>query len=488
MRSLILSAAALTLVPASSAALAQQPVASAETAAESAGRAFLEAFNSQGSIEPFIASSFTQTALGREPAAERARALDALRTASGGFTLLSANRQGERMVEMFVVSNRGGQHGKIVLFTSGKEPGKIADIFILSSRDPAKIAADRFPEAKVPDGQVAAEIRKRVDALAEEGRFSGVVLVARGDDVILREARGLADQVWRIPNRADTRFNIASIGKIFTATAVMRLVEQGKLSLDDTLAERVPAYPHKEAAKTITLRHLLNHTGGLGDWDGRKRGTASNTEAIASMTAPPGNKPGERFAYSNAGYVILGGAIENVTGKSFEDSVRELVFEPAGMRSTGYWPVTAVVPNRATGYLRPPSDPLGFGPRYSNEQFLGYVGDASGGVYSNADDLLAFYRALAGGRLVQPGTLRTMIDNAVEFAGAPHPWRYGYGLRLAQCSGKDVLGHGGGGENSGVSNESFASVDGEWTVIVLANVDSAADDLSLAICDFVHRQ
>lgn len=210
---------------------------------------------------------------------------------------------------------------------------------------------------------------------------------------------------------------------------------------------------------------------------------------IATMTNAPGGGPGQRFAYSNAGYVLLAAAIENSTGKSYEQALAELVFEPAGMKNSGLWPVTAIIPNRATGYLRPPSDALGFGPRFSNEQFLGYAGNGSGGAYSTVDDLFAFYRALHKGLLAKSATLRQMIDTSVEFAGAPHPWRYGLGLRLAECAGKPTLGHGGGGDNSGVANESYASLDGEWTVIVLSNFDPpAADDLALAVCEFVHRQ
>lgn len=489
MKNWLIFASAICLSPGPAMAADPPARAATTTVAEAAGKRFLEAFNAPGSLRPFIQSSFTQVSLEREGAAERARSFDSLKSASGGIDLLSANPVGERMVELTVASRRGGKHGKIVLFTSSKEPGKIGDIFVLSARDPARAAADAFPQTRVPPARFAAEIRKRIDSLAEEDRFSGVVLVARGDRVLLREARGLADQAWNVPNNPETKFNIASIGKIFTATAVLRLVEQGKLSLDDRLADRVPGYPHRESAAKITLRHLLTHTAGLADWDGRKHGGLSPTEAAATMTEPPAADAGSRFSYSNAGYVLLGAAIEQATGQPFEQALKALVLDPAGMRSTGLWPVTAIVPNRATGYLRPPSDSLGFGPRFSNEQFLGYGGDPSGGAYSNADDLFAFYRALLGGRLIKPESLQLMTSILVDFAGAPRPWKYGLGTRIAACAGKPVIGHGGGGDNSGTANESYASADGEWTVIVLSNYDPpAADDLAAATCEFVHRQ
>lgn len=260
--------AALAMVVSATPAFSHQPTSeaaavTAPTAAQTAASRFLDAFNAPGSMRDFIAANFTQASLGRESAEQRAISLDRLKAAAGGFTVVEAKPQDERMVEMIAATKNGGRHAKIVLFTSGKEPGKIADIFILAARDPARAAADEFPQLPVPSNSLAAEIERRIDSLAAEDRFSGAVLVARGDRVLVREARGFADQVWRVPNTTDTRFNIASIGKIFTAAAVMRLVEQGKLSLDDTLASRVAAYPHREAAAKITLRHLLTHTAAL---------------------------------------------------------------------------------------------------------------------------------------------------------------------------------------------------------------------------------
>lgn len=162
------------------------------------------------------------------------------------------------------------------------------------------------------------------------------------------------------------------------------------------------------------------------------------------MIAEPG-EPDKRFNYSNAGYVLLGAAAEKASGLSYEELVEQFVFKPAGMKSSGFWPVTAVVRNRATGYLRPKDDPLGFGPKFSNEQFLGYAGNASGGAYSTVDDLFAFHRALASGTLLKPEIVKTMVNSSIEFAGSPRPWRYGLGLRLEDCAGVATLGHGGGG-------------------------------------------
>lgn len=467
---------------------AQPTQAPPATVAEAAASRFIAAFNSPGSLEPFIAANFTQVSLSRQSAALRAAEMDRLRAAAGGITKLESRKQGEQMVEMIAATGNGGKHARIVLFTSGREPGKIADVFILDARDPKRAAADAFPTSRVPDEEAVRLIRRRLESLAGEDRFSGALLVARGDDVLVREARGYANQVWQAPNRPSTRFHIASVGKMWTAVAVLRLAERNKLSLDDTVARWVPTYPHKDAASKITLRMLLQHRGGIGEWDGRRLGPLDSAGAAATMTRPPAAAD-TSFGYSNAGYVLLAAAAEAASGLSFDRLMEEEIFKPAGMTRSGVWPVTAIVADRATGYLRPASDPLGFGPRSANDQFLGHGADGSGGGYSTVDDMLAFHRALATGKLLKPATLRMMIDQSVEFPGAPRPSRYGLGLNLTDCAGVPTLGHGGGGQNSGVSSVTYASVDGPWTVIVLSNYDPpAAEDLALDICDLVHRK
>jgi CubicO group peptidase (beta-lactamase class C family) len=248
----------------------------------------------------------------------------------------------------------------------------------------------------------------------------------------------------------------------------------------------VPEYPHPEAAK-ITLKQLLTHSAGIGEWDGRQvRGEKSGAELAATMTEPLQFEPGARFAYSNAGFVLLQAVIEKATGNSFADALQHLVFAPAGMKRTGLWPVTAIVPNRATGYLRPPEDPLGLGPRYSNEQFLGYDGNGSGGEYSTAADMLAFNRAVATGKLLGKDLTAEMLTPRIDFAGAQRPSKYGYGVDLGTCSGHATFGHGGGGPNSGVSSVDYYVRDSGWSIIVLSNYDPpAAEDLAYSICELV---
>jgi CubicO group peptidase (beta-lactamase class C family) len=434
----------------------------------------------------FAADAYSARALEAEPAPARAAFLERLSSDSGGLELVSLKATGARMAEA-VVATRNGRFARFVLFTSRDEPGKVSTLFVLPARDPKKADAEAWPAKAIPRDAVAKEIAWRLDRLARDDVFSGVVLVADGDRVLFRRAYGLADQSWQIPSKPDTAFHAGSVTKMLTAAAILKLAEQKRLSLDDTLAAWVPAYPHAAAAARITLRQLLSHTGGLGSWDVQGLRATSTAELVRAMTAPPDAEPGARFAYSNAGFILLGAVIEKATGLEFDRALKSLVLDPVGMPRTAAWPVTAVVPNRATGYQRPAADPLGVGPRYANDQYLGYKGDGSGGLYTTVDDLFAFHRAVIGGKFFGPEATRLFLTAVTDFPGTPRPSKYGLGARFTECSGRPVFGHSGGGANSGVSAATFATLDGRWTVIVLANYDTIGEEVAQAICDTVAR-
>jgi CubicO group peptidase (beta-lactamase class C family) len=459
-----------------------------QSAAEAAERAVIVAINgNEADRATLVKGNFASNAFASvEEANEELSWLDRLALSSRGLNLVSLTSQNDRMAEAIVHTNRGNKFGKLILFTSSKEPGKISNLFLLPARDPAKVKREAWPAGKLTPGRIAAEIEKRAATLAAEDNFSGVILVAKSDRIIVRRAYGFADREWRIPNRIDTRFHVGSIGKTFTAAAVLKLADQGKLSLDDTVAKWVPEYPHPDAAQ-ITLRHLLTHTSGIGDMDIREiKRPMTGAAVAATMIRPLVSKPGERFGYSNAGYVLLQAVIERATDMPFGDALRRLIFDPSGMARTGTWPVTAIVSKRATGYLHPEDDPLGLGQRFSNEQFLGYGADGSGGEYSTADDMFVFLRAIATGKLLGPTMTQDMLMPRVDFAGAPRASKYGYGMDLTTCAGHPIFGHEGGGQSSGVSSLAYRTLDSGWSIIVLSNYDPpAAGDLAMSICEFV---
>ena len=469
------------------AALIASPAAAGTPAGDAAQAAIAAVNGSAAARASFVKNAFSTKALPDAKAAEtQLRWLDKLAADSRGLTLVSEAPQGDRMVEAIIRTNVGGKFGKLVLFTSSKEPGKISNLFLLPARDPEKIKAEAWPAGKLSLAQIGSEIGKRAAAIASEDSFSGVVLVANNGKPVFRRAYGMADQDWRIPNRADTRFHLGSVGKMFTAAAILKLASEGKLSLDDPLSKWVPEYQHPEAAK-ITLKLLLTHNAGIGEWDVRQvKRDLSGAEAAAAMTAASEFEPGTRFSYSNAGFILLQAVIEKATGEPYAKAIERLVFKPAGMAHSGSWPVEALVANRATGYLHPEDDPLGLAPRCANHQCLGYGANGSGGQYSTADDMAAFLEAIADGKLLGPAGSKEMLAPRIDFAGAPRPSKYGYGVDLGTCAGHPMFGHEGGGGNSGVSSIAYRTLDSDWTIVVLSNYDPpAAGDLAFSICEFV---
>jgi CubicO group peptidase (beta-lactamase class C family) len=417
----------------------------------------------------FLAGHVSEAALAEIPIADRSAWLARVSEQSGGLDVLAAT--GSQPLEILVKTRRGEHWARIYAFADPRQGDRLGDYGAVPLRDPAIERADSWPRHHLSEAEVVREIGRRVGAAAERDEFSGVVLVAKGDRTIFHRAYGLADRSWGIPNRLDTKFNLASMNKMFTAVAIAQLVESGKLRVQDTLGTVLPDYPNREAARTITIEHLLSHSAGLGmlfdrpGFDRRKRYRTSSDYFPLFASKPLLFQPGTASAYSNEGFVVLGAVVEKLTGLSYFDYVRERIFLPLGMSSTDSYAIDDVVPNLGVGYARYEDDPLGIGPRRPNWIFLQWKGSAAGGGYSTAGDLLKFVRALRGHRLLRGGVVDTLL--------APHAqggW-YGYGFQVEDLAGKQVRGHGGGGPGSGISSELGWFLDGTYVVIVLGNYD-----------------
>ena len=301
------------------------------------------------------------------------------------------------------------------------------------SRDPQTVAR----EATVLAGKAA-----------EEGRFSGVLLLAREDKVIAKDAWGLADREAATPNTVDTRFNIGSINKMFTKVAIAQLAQRGKLSLDDTVRKHLPDYP-SAAADRITIEQLLQHRSGLGDIFGARyeEGPSRLRELkdflLLFVSEPLLFEPGSSQKYSNGGYIVLGLIIEKLTGQKYRDYVAANIFQPAGMKDTGFWAKDEKVARRAVGYTRE---------NKSNYDTLPGRPSSAGGAYATAEDLLRFTQALVGKKLLSEAWTNWMLFGSFEPKGVP------------------ALGVGGGAPGI---NASIEMADG-WTVITLANLSPPA--------------
>lgn len=321
-----------------------------------------------------------------------------------------------------------------------------------------------------------ARIRRALESAAKIHRFSGAMLIARGESVLFEAAFGAASLDPPQENTLQTKFHLGSMPKMFTAIAVLQLVQQGKLRLDVPISEYLPDYPNQEQARKITLHHLLTHTSGLGDYFGRefdeKKGTIRRLEDYYQFFAsnPLRFEPGERWSYSNAGMHLAGIVVERAAGISYYEYVQRHVFERAGMKSTGNNRVEERVPGLATGYTRF-NTPDVFNVDPATRSNLGTLpprGGPAGGGYSTLGDLHAFAQALLANRLLDAKHTELLTSGKVAVPGAAGA-KYAYGFEEMPVGGARSIGHSGGAPGMNAMLRIFP--ESGLTVAVLSNYD-----------------
>jgi CubicO group peptidase (beta-lactamase class C family) len=335
--------------------------------------------------------------------------------------------------------------------------------------DPAKDWPKPELHAGLSDAQITSSIAEYAKTLSDTNHFSGVVLVAK-DGKVMSAAYGLANAESKTPNTIDTKFNIGSINKIFTKTAVAQLAQAGKLSLDDTVKKHLPDFPAPYADK-ITIRQLVDHRSGMGDIFGPKYDAAPPSKLrelsdfVPLFAAEPlGFEPGTSERYSNAGYVTLGLIIERITGEKYRDYVSKNIFAPAAMKSTGFWAIDEPVTNRVTGYTLHGYD-RELTERIPNTNSLPGRPSSAGGAYATAADLLRFYDALLSGKLLSQKWTNWMMTGSFD-----------------ERPGKPAIGVAGGAPGLNTAVE----MNNGWTVIAMANFDPpAASALARGAMDII---
>lgn len=337
-----------------------------------------------------------------------------------------------------------------------------------------RMMVGRAPMPTLEDALSDREITERwlayVEELAGRDLFSGAVLIARNGERLGHGAWGLANRDFDAPNTVETRFNLGSMNKTWTAVAIAQLVEAGKLAFDDPLAKFVD-YPSAEAASKIRIEHLLTHTSGLGsyfteDYDRTARKNMRSVDDFLALSADqaPAFEPGTDWQYSNTGMMVLGKVIEVVSGQDYFDYIRQHVLDPAGMDRSGCFELDRVNDNLAVGYAERWSRD---GSEVVNNVFDHVVrGGPAGGCYSTVGDLFRFATALNDGTLVSPAMAETLTTGKPE-VGSPD---YGYGFGIHP--GRALYGHSGG--FIGISANLDITVDpAGWVVVVLANTETS---------------
>jgi CubicO group peptidase (beta-lactamase class C family) len=322
----------------------------------------------------------------------------------------------------------------------------------------------------VSHGQTKADkLDRLLSTYTEYGKFNGSVLVAEKGSVIYKKGFGLADMEWNIPNQADTKHRLGSITKQFTAMLIMQLVEQGKLKLDVPISTYLPDYP-KKSGDVITIHHLLTHTSGIPNmtaFPGFGKDVMRNPFTPAQLVAISADSalqftPGERYAYSNSGYLLLGYIIEKVTGKSYEQVLQENILAPLQMNNTGYDHNRTLLMNRASGYEKN-------GRRYVNANFIDMsVPYAAGALYSTVEDLYRWDQALYGNQLLRKENMELLFTKHIPSGGSYYGYGWGIGgTALGSTTERiETVGHGGGINGF---NTQITRIPSDRSLIVLLN-------------------
>ena len=331
---------------------------------------------------------------------------------------------------------------------------------------PLPCAAQQIDTGVPPDSLIDRIMQTHYAA----GDFNGTVLVARSGNVLYQHAFGLANREWNVPNDLETKFEIGSMTKQFTALLVLQLVNEGKLRLDGHPSDYLPYY-RKDTGSRITLSELLSHTSGVPNFislPGFLEGTASRTHYEVKdfvqkyCSGYLEFEPGTKFHYSNSGYFILGAILEAVSGKSYEELLRERIFEPLEMKNSGYAHSEAILPHRASGYERSPGG-------FHNARFYDMsIPFAAGALYSTVGDLLLWDQALYGEQLL-PVKFRDLLFK-------PNLENYGYGWGIlvpaagSPYAGESIPMH--GGAIFGFQSVIVRIIEHHELIVLLDNSDS----------------
>jgi D-alanyl-D-alanine carboxypeptidase len=354
----------------------------------------------------------------------------------------------------------------------------------LACTDDEEKTAVETPRLTAGEAKEIADLKATLGRTATTGEFSGAVLITKNGNVHFSRAYGLADRKRRIPNTLDTRFRIGSMNKMFTAVAILQLVEAGKIELSAPLGKYLTDYPNKDVASKVTIHQLLTHTGGTGDifgpdFDAHRKELRTLGDYV-DLYSKRGLEfePGSRWSYSNYGFILLGVVIEKVTGQSYYDYVQEHIYEPAGMTRTGSLSENQAVPDRSLGYTKPP----GTTKWVPNTDTLPFRGTSAGGGYSTVTDLARFASALTSHKLLRPTSTVRLITGKVDvFRG--EKYAYGFGDRRDR-SGRGSVGHGGGAP--GMTGDLRIYPRTGYVVAVLANIDPpAAQSVTGWVCAYV---
>jgi CubicO group peptidase (beta-lactamase class C family) len=355
--------------------------------------------------------------------------------------------------------------------------GILAGALINAIAATVAVAQGGAPEGSAtPGANVAGEIDSYLTSLIAENKLSGAVLVAKDGVTIASKAAGVANKATGAPITLSTKFNLGSLNKMFTAVAIAQLAQAGRLSFDAPISKYLPDYPNKEVADKVTIQQLLTHTSGMGMyWNEKFMAQREKMVTVAAhlplfASDPLLFPPGEKFQYSNSGYMVLGAIIEKLSGQDYYSYVQEHVYKPAGMTETGFYEPGKEIPNLAIGYSRMSPDGKKLEEARDNTDMREVKGGPAGGGYSTVEDLVRFHTALRNDKLLNEEYTKLVTTGKVDAAGPIG--RYGYGFGDKVFEGKHIVGHNGGSPGISANFEMYPELG--YTAVILMNTDPPA--------------
>ena len=418
----------------------------------------LEAFNAgdAAALEAYKVSHEPEMSVERELA---------FRDVTGGFEALRISLNEPNRIEVILREQDGDRVGTLELQVDPMHPQQVMRFSLTPM---AVVPADLMPE-RISQAEAWRLTTDKASRLAADDRFAGVLAVGHGGRARMSASWGDADRTQSMKHTPETRFRIGSMYKMFTAVAILQLVERGSVDLDAPLARYLPDYPDTLLAEQVKIRHLLTHTGGTGDiFTDAYQAQRSTVREHADYIRLFGDRdaeftPGSEEAYSNYGFVLLGAVIERVTGKSYHDVIRKQIFLPTGMSHSGTEPEEQVRSLISVGYTQSENGLI------DNRNLLPWRGTAAGGGYSTVGDLLRFADALLKGRLLST----QWLSEATR--GQTPSGLYGFGFQLGGSGETRYFGHAGGAEGMNGALRIYPA-SGE-IVVALSNLDPSAAEM-----------
>jgi len=354
-------------------------------------------------------------------------------------------------------------------------PGMWRLLLTRDAKDPSRFSDIRLHgEPLATEADALAALDAFAARLTQKDEFSGVIVIRQDGHDLYAKAFGHADADETVPNTFDTRFFVASSGKMFTAVAIHQLIEKGRVGLDDPVGKFLPDYPNRDIATKVTVRMLLSHTGGTGDMgilqndEGANRAKVHSIADILALNGPrgPDFPPGTKWDYSNYGYVLLGAIVEKASGEDYYAYIQRHIFDPAGMTRTGY-PLLADRQGIAVPMW--PKD----GKLVSAMDMWPWRGGPAGGGVSTVGDEAKFIAALNDGKLISPKSL-AFATHAPGGFGFKEGNGFGFGFIESGANGLKYWGHGGGAHGDSVVVSYYPQT--HVTFVCLANREPPACD------------